>query len=241
MSTKASESINFKPIASQKVSETIYDQIREMIIKGELKPNDHLPSERALALEFQRSRPTIREALRMLERSGFIETFHGKGGARIKELTSDAMQQPLENIILLRSIPLKELYEFRAVNETAFINWATERRTDEDLKEIEKIISSMKKAGSDWKSVLKLDSQFHGAIAKAAKNEVARVFYQVVSQPVLDIYYKEFEKMSKKDIQHHCSSMLEENIKMLQIIKEQKPQEAQSIMMDHLEKFKNIV
>jgi DNA-binding FadR family transcriptional regulator len=59
----------FSPFATQRASEVIYEQIRELIISGQLKPSDRLPSERTLMEMYHRSRPTIREALRMLESS----------------------------------------------------------------------------------------------------------------------------------------------------------------------------
>ena len=64
----------FHPIKTVRASEAIYEQIKDRIISGELKPGDRLPSERNMMELFQRSRPTIREALRMLERSGYIRT-----------------------------------------------------------------------------------------------------------------------------------------------------------------------
>ena len=51
-----------------------------MILSGELKKGDRLPSERSMMTMLQRSRPTIREALRMLERAELIKTIPGSGG-----------------------------------------------------------------------------------------------------------------------------------------------------------------
>ena len=73
----------FHPIKTVRASEAIYEQIKDRIISGELKPGDRLPSERNMMELFQRSRPTIREALRMLERSGYIRTIPGSNGALV--------------------------------------------------------------------------------------------------------------------------------------------------------------
>ena len=63
--------IPWQPIGGGRASEAIYDQLRELITSGVLKPGDRLPSERAMMEQLHRSRPTIREALRMLEHHQF--------------------------------------------------------------------------------------------------------------------------------------------------------------------------
>lgn len=63
-----------RPVETQRASAAIYEQVKGLILDGQLKPGDRLPSERALMDLMGRSRPTIREALRMLERDGFIHT-----------------------------------------------------------------------------------------------------------------------------------------------------------------------
>ena len=59
--------IPWQPVKTRRASEEIYLQLREFILSGQLKPGDRLPSERAMMAQLNRSRPTIREALRMLE------------------------------------------------------------------------------------------------------------------------------------------------------------------------------
>ena len=57
----------FQPATTKRASEVIYDQIYQKIASGALRPGDSLPSERELAEQFHRSRPSVREALRMLQ------------------------------------------------------------------------------------------------------------------------------------------------------------------------------
>lgn len=73
----------FTPAKTQRASEVIYQQIYPKIVSGELKPGDRLPSERELAQQFQRSRPIVREALRMLQQDGLLETSIGSSGGAI--------------------------------------------------------------------------------------------------------------------------------------------------------------
>ena len=78
----------FKPsIKTEKVSSHIIEQIRDAILSGRLKPGDRLASERELIMQFQVSKATMREALRVLEVMGLIEIRKGvSGGVFIAEV-----------------------------------------------------------------------------------------------------------------------------------------------------------
>ena len=101
-------SVSFSPAVTHKASEVIYDQIRNMITNDELQPGDRLPSERSLMEMLQRSRPTIREALRMLENAGLIRIVPG-GGAIVQEPPASSVQQPLESLMAMHHVTNKEL------------------------------------------------------------------------------------------------------------------------------------
>ena len=100
----------FTPAKTQRASEAIYNQIYPKIISGELRPGDRLPPERELAEMFQRSRPVVREALRMLQQEGLIETAVGSsGGAVIRGVSLKSVEEPLKNLVAMGAINLDEL------------------------------------------------------------------------------------------------------------------------------------
>ena len=70
----------FEPYLSKRAYRTIAQEIQRAILAGRLNAGEHLPSERALARQFQVGRLTIREALRTLEARGLIQIKHGLGG-----------------------------------------------------------------------------------------------------------------------------------------------------------------
>ncbi|MDQ3342889.1 MAG: GntR family transcriptional regulator, partial [Actinomycetota bacterium] len=63
----------FRPISPGRISELIVDQMRQLILGGELSTGDRLPPERELAERFGVSRVTVRDALRTLEAQGLLE------------------------------------------------------------------------------------------------------------------------------------------------------------------------
>ena len=141
--------IPWQPIGGGRASEAIYDQLRELITSGVLKPGDRLPSERAMMEQLHRSRPTIREALRMLEQGGYVASTHGASGAVVQELTIDGVEQPLSAMLQLNQISLEELGEYRAVNDGTIAGWAARRRTDEDLAALDSCLTAAEQALGD--------------------------------------------------------------------------------------------
>ena len=63
---------NFKPIKQPRISEAVFEQLKEAILSYDFRAGDKLPSERDLAEQFQVSRVAIREAIRALENNGFV-------------------------------------------------------------------------------------------------------------------------------------------------------------------------
>ena len=120
--------IPWQPVKTRRASEEIYLQLREFILSGQLKPGDRLPSERAMMAQLNRSRPTIREALRMLEQGGYIASTHG-AGAVVQEPSLHGVEEPLAEMIQLNQISLQELGEYRLNNDSTIAMWAAQRRS----------------------------------------------------------------------------------------------------------------
>ena len=158
--------IPWQPIDGGRASEAIYDQLRELITSGVLKPGDRLPSERAMMEQLHRSRPTIREALRMLEQGGYVASTHGASGAVVQELTIDGVEQPLSAMLQLNQISLEELGEYRAVNDGTIAGWAARRRTDEDLAALDSCLTAAEQALGDYRRFAELDVRFHTLLKK---------------------------------------------------------------------------
>ena len=94
--------IQLQPVQTKRASEEIYEQIRQLILDGEIQPGERLPSERSMMEMMHRSRPTIREAMRMLEREGYIQTVAGRGsfvGRRSAELVREENLRRIEQLL----------------------------------------------------------------------------------------------------------------------------------------------
>lgn len=151
-----------------KVSDRVGEHLRGLIHRGEVVPGERLPAERALALQLGVSRLTLREALKGLQDTGYLDIRRGpQGGAYVTEL-----DQPLED---WRARMMEESGEFDAVmdlrvgleSEAAFR--AATRRSEDDLALLERSIADLD-ALSGRAGFRQADGGFHEGLAQAARS-----------------------------------------------------------------------
>lgn len=227
-----------KPVPTQRASEVIFEQIRDMILSGELKKGDRLPSERSMMAMLQRSRPTIREALRMLERAELIKTIPGSGGAIVQEPSSQSVEVPLETLLALSNTGNKELWEYRNLNEVAAAGWAAERRSEEDLVAMLGYIEASKRV-NDMSEFFRLDREFHEAIASAGKNRIAQLVDKVLHKIVILRLDEGYRKKNAKDRKRMIEKVIESHMQLYEAIERQDVVDAQQKMREHIEMFFN--
>lgn len=164
----------------QKASVAIYEQIRSKILSGELKPGDKLPSEREMIELFQRSRPTVREAMRMLENKNYIST--SRRGAFINKPTTDQAEQTLNNLIRLRLVSESDLIKVRLVCESLAVRMACENRTEQDISHMQDLLNECYEYRNDRIRTMELGLRFNNAMAKASHNEMLYLVVRILSR-----------------------------------------------------------
>ncbi len=181
-----------KPIKQKKLFEEISDQIRELILKGEFKPGDKLPSERDLAGIFSVSRPPVREAINALTAMGFLEKHHGEGTI-VKSIVSAKMGDPFSDLILHSKERVIELIEVRKGIESWTSYYAALRRTGEEVVQFDEIMKSMENSFEAGETSEEEDSRLHIMIAKATHNVIwLHMMYTIfgVIQGYLNLIWK---------------------------------------------------
>jgi GntR family transcriptional repressor for pyruvate dehydrogenase complex len=104
----------FKPIKQPRVSEAVFDQLKQSILLGHFKPGDKLPTERKLSEDFQVSRVAIREAIRALGGSGLVVTHLGAtGGTYVTDLSLENLSKAFFDLFLADKISLDEIHRIR--------------------------------------------------------------------------------------------------------------------------------
>lgn len=158
------------------LSEQIADQIRTAVINRDLNPGDKLPSEQELADQFQVSRPTIRDAIKILSASKLIVTKSGaKGGHFVSEINLNDLVSDISDFITLslslEGMTIDEVIEVRETVELKACSLAALRRTEADLKNLKACLPSKEVTLSD-QHFYEQDFKFHEAIAEATHNRM---------------------------------------------------------------------
>jgi DNA-binding FadR family transcriptional regulator len=164
-------------------SEQIAFEIRRYIAQHGLRPDDRLGTESELATEFGVSRPTLREALRLLASSHLVRASRGPGGGVFVASTQNEgigrnLSESIATMLETESISLIELVEARIQLEVPLAGLAAVNATDETVAELEAAIAEGRRhrdrAASDEFCVA--DVRFHREIARTAGNELLRAF-----------------------------------------------------------------
>jgi DNA-binding FadR family transcriptional regulator len=158
----------------------VVDHLRRAIRLGRYLPGESLPPERELSQQLAVSRTTLREAARVLEGEGMIETKRGRNGG-MKVVAIDASPAESRQLLRAKRKEIETVIEFRIAVESETALLAARRRTKRDLQKLDALFEelgeltalSRKHPEADspyrWSAV---DTGFHMAIAGAAGNEL---------------------------------------------------------------------
>lgn len=217
----------FQPIKQEKISTKIAEQIKSLILNGDLRPGEILPPERELMKTLNVSRPSLREALNSLTGMGFIEITQ-RHRTVIKSLASGRMLGPLHHLLKEDIGTAYDLIEVRKAIEIWSAYSAAERATDSDITRIEECNSSMKTKMDEGISVVKEDADFHLAISEAAHNIIQTHLMFSIYDILKESLRKYYESMELLDIYgQHC--------KVVDAIKKRDAHLARRRMLEHLE------
>jgi GntR family transcriptional repressor for pyruvate dehydrogenase complex len=163
---------SYRPIERRKVYMLIADQLIARIGEQHLRPGDPLPPERELTKAFGAGRSSVREALRMLESKGLIESV-GKGSFVISGY-ANPLNSSLRLLLSLDRATMVDIYELRRILECEAAALAAERHTSAHLALMDRGIAAMveglETAGGDL--YIDGDLGFHLGIAEATRNGV---------------------------------------------------------------------
>jgi len=218
----------------QKASVAIYEQIRAKILSGELKPGDKLPAERDLIEMFQRSRPTVREALRMLENRNYVSISRGRGTI-VNKLSTDEIERTLASLVRLNLVSEKNILDIRIVCETLAISLAARNRSEQDIQVMQDILANSDQILEDnFEQFMEIGIQFNGAIAKASHNEMLYLIIRITSSFSHDKLVEGSSKMPQEEKNHLAKTISMQHHDMLRAIIEQDFQRAEELNRQHL-------
>jgi GntR family transcriptional repressor for pyruvate dehydrogenase complex len=134
-------------VRAPKTSELIATQLRRQIVRGTVKPGEKLPPESQLMEQFGVSRPTIREAFRILETERLIVVRPGsRGGAQVVAPDLTAAARYFGLLLQLQGTTIDDVYEARKIAEPVCAGLLARRRTERDLSDLADVVAEIESA-----------------------------------------------------------------------------------------------
>jgi len=160
--------IRLKPISPKRISDQVFDQLRELIFRGDFQPGQKIMTERELATALNVSRNSVREAINKLVALRFLEQRQGQGTFVCS--MDEAVKIPLATVMETQDASLIDLLEMRMGIECTAASLAAQRANPEDLEAIANAIRQMEADTAAGGLGTEGDLTFHMAIASATKN-----------------------------------------------------------------------
>ncbi|HKL58950.1 MAG: FadR family transcriptional regulator [Spirochaetia bacterium] len=215
-------------LKKERLSVMVTDAIKTMIVTENLQPGDRLYSEKQLSDKLEVSRSSIREALRMLEVSGLIKVYQGKG-VFISE--PEHADKPVMSWVVENADALREHFEVRLLIEPHAAELASKKADEKDIKTLNELFEAFTEhvRSGDVHQAIAADGAFHLAVAKATRNRTLIVLMRTMEQTLNEGWYASLH------VPGRLESSIEEHGQLLRAIETHDAKAACKAMDLHLQ------
>ena len=175
---------NLKTIDTSSLVDRVEKKLVETLQKKKLKTGDSIPKEIELAETLGVSRTVIREALLRLRMMGLIESKKKKGAVITSPDLFGILSKSM-NPHILDQETLKEIFEIRLALEIGMADFLFNRKTDENIQELKKIVSKEPEITDQHLFNISHEIAFHGKLYEITGNETMKKFQKMLL-PVFD-------------------------------------------------------
>lgn len=226
--------VSFTAVRRTRVFQDVAQQIQRLIVDGALKPGDKLPPERELAERLGVSRGSVRDAIRTLELVGLVVPRQGEGNV-VADLSSDALAMPIASVLLRKRELIAELLDIRKMLEPALAARAAANASPEDVAHLEEILRRQREKVVRGEPTIEEDTEFHYAIAVAARNGVVRKVLDVLMDLLRETRSRSLQ------LQGRPQRSLAGHRRVLDAIKRRDAAAAERAVKQHLQEIEGIV
>ncbi|MCH5675603.1 FadR/GntR family transcriptional regulator [Streptomyces gilvus] len=155
-----------------KTAELVAAHLRRQIVRGELMPGDALPPESGLMQQFGISRPTLREAFRVLESESLITVRRGAhGGARVSAPDADVAARFAGLILEYRGATLGDVYRAASLIEPSCARQLAITHTTDDIMRLKAGVAAEKAVLDDPLALVDAEDAFHALLVELTGNQ----------------------------------------------------------------------
>ena len=227
-----------------KAAELVAAELRHQIVSGRLKPGDKLHPENALQAEFAISRPTMREALRILESESLIGISRGKhGGARVRSMDLAAAANQVGVYLQIAGTTLQDVWLARTIIEPPAAGLLAAQRNPVALAELETNIAAARAAAEhDLFRYADLSAEFSMLITRHCGNKtihlLASLIYDIIRRQHEDVTARTSTKASVGKLRQES---LRSRQMAVDLMRSGNPAAVESFWRSHLEHMRDLV
>jgi GntR family transcriptional repressor for pyruvate dehydrogenase complex len=182
--------LTVEPIRATRTFEAAIEHLTEAIERSGLRAGDRLPGEHDLAAMLSISRPTLRQAIRVLELSGVVDVRRGKNGG-IFLATELIPTVAVSSAVALEESAAAETLRARRVLESAVTHEAAVRAHADDYAQLERAIELLRGHLGERPLVMRADALFHRALVRSCHNRQLEAAMRTIAKglaPIRDAY-----------------------------------------------------
>lgn len=219
-------------------------ELRRQIVTGRLKPGDKLHPENVLQAEFAISRPTMREALRVLESESLITISRGKsGGARVISIDLGVAARQVGAYLQIERTTLQDVWLARTIIEPPAAGLLAKLRDPDAIVELEANITAAREAAQgDLIRYADLSAEFSMLITRHCGNKtihlLATLIYDIIRQQHEDVTQRTLANASVNKLRQESIRSRENLVEM---IRNGMSAAAETFWRAHLEHMRDLV
>ena len=223
--------LDVEPIRATRTFEAAIEHLTEAIERSGLRAGDRLPGEYELAGRLGISRPTLRQAIRVLELSGVVDVRRGKNGG-IFLATELIPTVAVSSAVALEESAATEALRARRVLEAAVTKEAALRADDDDYAQLGRAIELLRGHLGERPLVMRADALFHRALVRACHNRQLESAMRGIAKSLapirdaysggiardrqtLDVHERQLDAMRRRDLAT-LDTVLDEHFRMLE-------------------------
>jgi len=216
-------------------AEYVAQLLLDRIVTANLDPGTSFGTESDLLKQFDVSRPTLRESLRILESQGVLELRPGpKGGIMVRRPGTDILAHGLSIYLRMHEVPFSAVLKAREAIEPALAAEAAANGTDEDFAAMQASIDRMGNI-QDPEAFIEENRVFHSLVAKASNNNVMEIFWATIS--IVAVGEEHGVRYTPRSQKH----VIEAHRQILEALKSRDGEEAAARMKEHVRELEMFV
>lgn len=219
------------------MAELVAADIRLRIVRGEIPDGGKLPLEAVLTEQYQVSRPTLREAMRILEAESLVVPRRGsRDGALVRAPNTDVAARYTSQLLQYRGATYGDMFRLRLVLEPPAAAILAAARNEEALARLRQVYAAEEAALDDSGDFFRLSARFHQQVVELAGLTPLTVFAEMAA----DLMERQHSRSSGKEapiasLRARVRRAHRAHDRFLEIIEVGTEEEAQQFWRDHLE------